>query len=191
MWLHSASGSIEHARLEVKGPLYEFFVNDHRRLERLLNRAAAKQPKFDMEAYGEFRSGLLRHIKMEENVILPAAQKARGGTPLAVASRLRTDHGALVALMVPPPSPGIVKAIRSILATHNRLEEGQGGMYDLCERMAGDNIDDLLSKVKTVPEVPLHPHNTSPRILEATRRAVERAGYRLDGPWESENGRKA
>ena len=164
----------------MNGPLYKFFVGDHRRLEKLLNRAAIRAPEYDMAVYGEFRSGLLKHIKMEENVIIPAALKARDGKPLAVAPKLRLDHGALVALLVPPPSPTIVKAIRGILSDHNRSEEDQGGLYDLCERLAGEQVDVLMKKVEDVPEVPVLPHKGGPNILEATRRALERAGYKLD-----------
>ncbi|MCX6144287.1 MAG: hemerythrin domain-containing protein [Ignavibacteriales bacterium] len=164
----------------MNGPLYKFFVEDHRRLEKLLNHAAASAPKYDMTAYGEFRVGLLKHIKMEENVIIPAAQKVRDGIPLAIAPKLRLDHGALVALLVPPPSPTVVKAIRGIMSDHNRTEESQGGLYDLCERLAGEQIDGLMKKVEDVPEVPALPHRTGPNILDAAKRALERAGYDLD-----------
>jgi hypothetical protein len=41
---------------------------------------------------------------MEEKVLLPAAQKARGGEPLQIAAKLRLDHGALAALLVPTPT---------------------------------------------------------------------------------------
>ena len=164
----------------MNGPLYKFFVGDHRRLEKLLNRAEVDRAKYDMAVYGEFRVGMLKHIKMEENVIIPAAQKVRDGIPLAIAPKLRLDHGALVALLVSPPSPTIVRAIRGILSDHNRTEESQGGLYDLCERLAGEQIDELMKKVETVPDVPVLPHKTGPEVLEATKRALERAGYNLD-----------
>jgi hypothetical protein len=164
----------------MNGPLYKFFVGDHRRLEKLLNRAASGGPKYDIAVYSEFRTGLLKHIKMEENIIIPAAQKVRDGKPLAVASKLRLDHGALVALLVSPPSPTIVKAIRGILLDHNRSEESQGGLYDLCERLAGEQVEDLMKKVESVPDVPVLPHKTGPHVLDATKRALQRAGYNLD-----------
>ena len=164
----------------MNGPLYKFFVGDHRRLEKLLNGATAGALEYDMEAYGEFRSGLLKHIKMEENVIIPAAQKVRDGKPLAIAPKIRLDHGALVALLVSPPSPTIVKALRGILSVHNRSEEVQGGLYDMCERFAGEQLEQLMKEVEGLPEVPVLPHNSGPNILEATRRALERAGYNLD-----------
>ncbi|MBW7937003.1 MAG: hemerythrin domain-containing protein, partial [Flavobacteriales bacterium] len=46
-------------------PLYDFFAQDHRRLEQLLEEATNKDV-VDMVLYNEFRSGLLTHIKMEE-----------------------------------------------------------------------------------------------------------------------------
>jgi hypothetical protein len=58
---------------------------------------------------------------MEEKILLPAAQRARGGEPLPVAARLRLDHGALAALLVPTPNPTILSALRGILARHNAL----------------------------------------------------------------------
>jgi hypothetical protein len=164
----------------MNGPLYKFFVEDHRRLEKLLNRATASAPKYDMTVYGEFRVGLLKHIKMEENVIIPAAQKVRDGVPLAIAPKLRLDHGALVALLVSPPSPTVLRALRGILSDHNRTEESQGGLYDLCERLAGEQVNELMKEVENVPSVPALPHKNGPEILEATKRALTRAGYNLD-----------
>ena len=164
----------------MNGPLYKFFVGDHRRLEKLLNRATASAPEYDMDFYGEFRSGLLKHIKMEENVIIPAAQKVRDDKPLAIASKLKLDHGALAALLVSPPTLTTIRALRAILSDHNRSEENQGGLYDLCERLAGEQIEELMKKVEEVPEEPVLPLNNGPNILEATKRALKRAGYNLD-----------
>jgi hypothetical protein len=41
---------------------------------------------------------------MEERVLIPAARRARGGAALPVARLLRLDHGAIAALLVPPPA---------------------------------------------------------------------------------------
>src|SRR5512144_53214 len=113
----------------VPGPVARYLSADHDRLDALLQRATAQTNTVDAAAYGEFRAGLLKHIGMEEKILLPAAQRARGGTPLPSATRLRLDHGALAALLVPTPSPAIVATIRRILAPHNRLEEEPGGVY--------------------------------------------------------------
>src|SRR3990172_1696317 len=121
----------------MRGALYDFFERDHRRLEMLLDKAIAPEDGFDMEAYTAFRQGLLKHIRMEETVLLPAALKLRGGDPLPIAAKIRLDHGALTALMVPPPSKTIIRAVKGILADHDLLEERPGGMYESIENLIG------------------------------------------------------
>jgi len=152
-------------------------TGDHERLADLLNRATATPGAFDGAAFTEFRRGLLRHIAMEEKVLLPAATRARGGEPLAIAAQLRLDHGALAALLVPSPTRGIVRAIRTILDRHNALEEGPDGLYATCERLAGPGADALAAELRATPEVPVAPHNDDPRATAATHRALARAGY--------------
>lgn len=164
----------------MSGELYDFFEQDHRRLELLLDRATAPEEGFDMEAYGAFRQGLLKHIRMEETILLPAAMKLRGGDPLPIAAKIRLDHGALTALMVPPPSKAIIRAVKGILADHDLLEEGPGGMYESIEDLSGLQASELLAKARVTPEVRLQPNQTGEYILEATKRAVARAGYNLD-----------
>jgi len=163
----------------MHGPIYRFLADDHDRLDELFRKAAADRENIDMDAYSQFRSGLLHHIRMEETVLLPAALRLQGGRPLSIAERIRLDHGALTALMVPPPDRSILNTLRSILQVHNALEEQEGGMYHVCEQLAGEEAEALLGQLKHVPEVPLHPHNPKPEILEATRRAVERAGHTM------------
>ncbi|MDD8017075.1 MAG: hemerythrin domain-containing protein [Bacteroidota bacterium] len=164
----------------MNGPLHQFFTSDHRRLEKLLDKATEKPDEITMEYYSQFRTGLLTHIKMEENILFVAAQQAREGTPLPIVAKLRLDHGALTALMVPPPSTAIIKALRHILEKHDLLEEESGGMYDACDALTQDHVDHLLKVLHTTSPVPVHPHNNSPLILDATRRALARAGYNFD-----------
>ncbi len=83
------------------GPLADFLAEDHRRLDTLLDSALADPDKVDGAAYDRFRAGLLRHIGMEEKILLPAAQRLRGGEPLPIAVKLRLDHGALATLLMP------------------------------------------------------------------------------------------
>ena len=132
-----------------------------------------------MDPYGEFRKGLLRHISMEEKIALPAIARRQGGSGLEAAGRIRLDHGALASLLVPPPDSSIVATIRSILQVHNRLEEEEGGFYQILDRLLGAEAESLLQKLRSIPEVPIMPHNSRPGVLDATRRAVERAGYRM------------
>jgi len=128
-------------------------------------------------AYDEFRRGLLKHIGMEEKILLPASQRLRGGEPLELAARLRLDHGALAALLVPTPTPVILRTLHTILESHNRVEEEAGGVYESCERLAGDAADQLLAQLQAAPEVPAAAHVDSPKVTAATRRALARAGY--------------
>lgn len=160
--------------------IHNYLADDHRRLDALLKRAIADPEHIDAEAYAQFRAGLLKHIGMEEKVLLPAAQKRRGGEPLPVARRLRLDHGALAALLVPSPSARVVAAIRTILNAHNPIEENPGGMYDQCEEIAESEADEILRRVQKYADVKVLPHVDSPFVVEAARRALARAGYDLE-----------
>jgi hypothetical protein len=89
------------------------------------------------------------------------------------------DHGAL-ALLVPTPTPSIVAAIRAILNQHNAVEEGPGGVYEQCEALAGDERDEILDTLRKAPEVRVASYNDGPNVIEATRRALAKAGYALE-----------
>ena len=91
----------------MPGPLSRFLAEDHMRLDGLLQRAVTDAGAINHAAYAAFRAGLLRHIGMEEKILLPAAQRWHGGTPLPLAAKLRLDLGALAALLVPTPTPAI------------------------------------------------------------------------------------
>jgi hypothetical protein len=159
------------------GPVARYLIDDHARLDALLQRAVERLPAIDLEAYGEFRRGLLRHIGMEEKILLPTAQRARDGIPLLAAGRLRLDHGAIAALLVPVPDAAIVAALRAILAGHNRLEEGPGGVYEACDRLAGSAGVALAAQLRAFPEVPVSAPVEFSRVAAATCRALVRAGY--------------
>jgi hypothetical protein len=159
------------------GVLYQYLSGDHDRLDALLESATAKSGVIDMETYSEFRKGLLRHISMEEKIVLPAIARWQGGRKADMAERLRLDHSAIVSLWVPPPSPSIILTLRSILAVHNSLEDREDGFYDLLERLAGPETERMLGELQGAPAVSVLPHNEQPDILEVTKRAVTRAGY--------------
>src|SRR5437868_14830473 len=97
------------------GMITEFLVEDHRRLDGCLHAAMAHPGTIDDRAYGQFRAGLLRHIGMEEKILLPAAQRQRGGESLSIAAKLRLDHGALASLLMPTPTAAILATIQGIL----------------------------------------------------------------------------
>ena len=170
---------IDHKVLTMPGDIHRYLAGDHQRLDGLLERAMRDPKNIDAAAYAEFRSGLLKHIAMEEKVLLPAARKLRGGEALPIAAKLRLDHGALTALLVPSPSASVVAAMRAILKAHNPLEEDPGGMYDQCEALAGAEAEPILNELKNYREVKVLPHVDNAFVMEAARRTLLRAGFEL------------
>lgn len=145
---------------------------DHHRLDLLLQRARGGGRAIDVEAYEAFRAGLLRHISQEERILLPTAQRLRGGDPLPVAVRLRADHAVLAALLVPRPTHAVLDTIASILQEHNPLEEGPTGAYASCERLAGEDEKTLVQQLENVPPVRLAPHVDGPHVDEHIERLL-------------------
>src|SRR5680860_1871527 len=95
-------------------PLHQFFEKDHRQIDMFLNRAIERPNKIEMDYYLQFRARLLRHIKMEEKSLFPAAKKVNPELIQELIPRYRLDHGAITALMVPPPTLSLIKVIRYI-----------------------------------------------------------------------------
>ncbi|MBX5481037.1 MAG: hemerythrin domain-containing protein [Myxococcaceae bacterium] len=145
------------------GPIFELLEADHQRLDGLLARAVADPSRIDREACDAFRHGLLRHIAMEEKVLLPEAMR-RSGKSLPVARILRLDHAALAALLVPTPTPEGISTIGRILSEHNPLEEGPEGLYATCERLVGAQADALVERMRALPPVKVAAHFDGPRI---------------------------
>jgi hypothetical protein len=161
----------------MRGPIYRYLADDHVRLDTLLRKATAVPDRIDPEPYGAFRAGLLKHIAMEEKVLLPEAARLRGGEALPIAAKLRVDHGAIAALLVATPTPGIVAALTVVLGEHNKIEEGPGGLYETCDELAGPAADAIVEKLKHVSEVRVSAYSDGPRVTEATSRALARAGF--------------
>jgi hypothetical protein len=164
--------------MEGVGPIRSFLADDHERLDVLLRSAVTSSGEIDLVPYREFRSGLLRHIGIEEKILFPASQRANGGRPHPTVARLHRDHGALALLLVPTPTAAIVEEIRSILDGHNEIEEGKGGVYDDCDRLLGDELDAVLERLRTYPPVKLAPHfdgvGVSRRAEDALRAVARR-----------------
>lgn len=116
---------------------------------------------------------------MEEKILLPAAQRWNGGRPLSIAAKLRLDHGALAALLMPTPTPDIIATLRRVLEQHDLVEEGSDGLYEICDRLAGTEAEQLMTGLRATPEVAVLPHSDTPAVLGAVHRALERAGYTL------------
>lgn len=148
------------------GPLHQFLSDDHARLDALLGKASADPRALDLAAYAAFRGGLLRHIGMEERILFRDARRRRAGAPLAVTARLRADHSALAALLVPTPTHALLATVRAILEEHNRLEEDPGGAYEACDLLAADDAQQLVAALRAAPEVRQAPHFDGPLVHE-------------------------
>ncbi|MGM5470303.1 hypothetical protein ACS386_08495 [Flavobacteriaceae bacterium LMO-SS05] len=167
--------------------LHQFFTKDHHRIEKLLNKATENPDEIDMNYYLPFRTQLLRHIKMEEKTLFPAAKKANPDVMQELLPRYRLEHGALTALLVPPPTLSLIRVIKYILEKHNLAEEEPGGLYDVCETLTQGQTQDLLDQLVATKEVPVHPPNPAPIAIESARRALNRAGYDFDKIYNNSN----
>jgi hypothetical protein len=159
--------------------IHDLLAADHARLDALLAAALARPGEVERPAYDAFRAGLLRHIAMEEKILLPAARAARG-EPLPLAAALRRDHAALASLLVPPPTPEVALAIRDLLDRHNPLEEGEGGVYRACDDLLAAERDEIVHRLRAAPPVALAPYLDNPRVRAHIRSLL--AASRGSGP---------
>lgn len=159
--------------------LSRYLERDHVRIEALLDEAVRDPERFDHRAFETARARLLRHIGIEEKILLPDAARRRGGVPLPVARRLRRDHGAIASLLVPTPDHALVRELQSILVAHDPLEEGPTGLYATCEALAGDEAAELLRRAEAFPEVPLAKHYDGPRAPRTAQEALARSSSHL------------
>ena len=143
------------------GPIERFMTEDHVELHRLLE-AATAGPVIDAGAYARFRHDLLRHIGMEEKILLPVARERRAGAPLEVAAALHADHGAIAKLLVRSPTSSIVASLRDLLARHNFLEEGPTGLYATCDTLVGTDAAAVVARLRGQPRVPLAEYYDGP-----------------------------
>jgi hypothetical protein len=150
---------------------------EHLQLEALLDLMQSRNQERNAETYQIFRETLLRHIRIEERVLLPIVKERSDGSSLALAARLRLDHGAFAAMMMLPPTPNALAAVRSVLKIHNPLEDGPGGVYERCDELTGPDRQELLLKIQNVPRVPVSPYVASSSVFSAVRRVLSRAGY--------------
>jgi hypothetical protein len=164
----------------MPGPIFRFLAEDHARLDALLAAAVAAPGEVDLAAFGAFREGLLRHIALEEKILLPAARAARGGEPLPQARRLRVDHGAIAALLVGTPRPEVAGELRKILVPHNVVEEGEGGVYETCEALLAAEAAALIERMRAYPPVKVARYQDGPRVCRTAEEALRISGLQAE-----------
>ncbi len=154
------------------GPLRRYMTHDHARLDALLAASTARADAFDAGAFERFRAGLLRHIGIEEKILLAEARARRGGEPLPRAARLRIEHAAIASLLVPTPTPAIAAELRGLLAVHNALEEGDGGLYDELDTLAAADAGPLVERARAAVEPPLARHFDGAGVMRTAAEAL-------------------
>lgn len=153
--------------------LTDFLTRDHERLDALFEQAIRDADTIDYEAYAEFREGLLRHIGIEEKILIADAKQREGGREyLPLFQQIRLEHSAIALLLVPTPTHEIMAEIRTLLEQHNPREEGPEGLYMICERLAGEDAKALLERAKEAPKVPVAKHYDGPRAHRTAASAL-------------------
>ncbi len=147
--------------------LHDYLARDHDRLDAHLRAALLDDGSIDEQSYAEFRRGLLRHIGIEQKILFLELRRRVGESELV--KQLHRDHAALSALLVPPPTKEGIETIRAILDRHNPLEEAPGGLYEIFEDAAGEELAGLMKRVRGYPQVPMAPYSDTPLL----RRSIE------------------
>lgn len=153
------------------GPIVKLLAAEHLVLDALLSGALARPGEVDRRAYDDFREALLRHIAIEEKILLAGARQARGGEPMPEERQLHVEHGALAALLVAPPTRELGLEIRKILGPHNALEE-EGGVYERCEALLADRAEEILRRVRQYPAVKVAAYQDGPRVCHTAEEAL-------------------
>jgi hypothetical protein len=148
----------------------------------------ANEAAFDHAAFEEFRAGLLRHIGLEEKLLLLHA-RAKKGAPLPITRTLRVEHAALASLLVPTPDRALVGEIEGLLERHNQKEEGDAGLYAECAALGPKDEDgELLERMRATPPPPLAKHfdgkgahRSAAAALAAAEKSAKKSATRAAG----------
>ncbi len=123
--------------------VFEYLAWDHDRLEEIYRgfQAHCRSGAWSEAAreFGEFRTGLERHIRMEEKVLFPAFERAtnqpgdRGPTGVMLMEHEQIKRALLMiheVVVMPAPKPTLDRVIKwetellTVLSAHNEKEEG-------------------------------------------------------------------
>jgi hemerythrin-like domain-containing protein len=163
------------------GPIVKLLAADHLVLDALLSGALAPSGEVDRRAYDDFREALLRHMAVEETILLAGAREARGGEPLPEERQLRLEHGALAMLLVASPTRQLALEIRKILGPHNALEE-EFGVYDKCEALLADRAEEILHQVRQFPAPRAAPYQDGPGVCRTAEAALRLSRKQRERP---------
>lgn len=146
----------------------ELLAAEHRQIAEWQAQARAG----DAESYQKFRGALLRHIGIEEKILILELRAVGIEPPMA--AQLKIDHSAFVGLLVPPPDDQIFDRISELSRLHDPLEEGEEGLYPLADRHL-KNIPEILERIAQAPIPPMLKNNPDERAYIAADRLYARA----------------
>ncbi len=131
--------------------LTDVLLREHRELLAMITACTRREGEVDLHAFDQYRLRQLRHVAIEEKVLLPALAER---TPLGPAFQngLRKDHETIVVLCVTAPDPDFVHDLQEFIAWHQRVEEQPGGLFELYQRHVGDDrgVDKALAQLPAI-----------------------------------------
>jgi len=139
-------------------------VGEHAETLARLAACSLRDGTVDLKRFDDFRHALLRHIAIEEKVLMPALTKAMGKLPL-FQNGLRKDHAGVAALCVPRPSREWLDDLKELLEHHHRVEEAPGGFYALLDQHCGGDPH-LHLAVSSFPKLDLPDFVRGPRVRQ-------------------------
>ncbi len=148
--------------------------HEHAELIALLDRCVEPSGGVNLRAFDEFRRRQLRHLAIEEKVVMPALARRKKLVP-AFQNALRKDHESIVVLCVTSPNPDFVRDLKELIAWHQRVEEQPGGLYDLFDRFVGDDPQ-VATALAQLPPVALPPLASGKEVAQVLRQLMRELG---------------
>ncbi|MBI2834906.1 MAG: DUF2249 domain-containing protein [Acidobacteria bacterium] len=141
----------------------DYLEADHRRLDRILENVRRQARGGALEgaagSFGEFSTGLNRHIDAEEDVLFPAFEQLTGVTE-GPTTAMRFEHVEIRRLLGEVASAlaaghaeratASIGELHGVLAAHNMKEEGV--LYPVTDEAAGSAraVDDLVRRMQAI-----------------------------------------
>ncbi len=155
--------------------LIEQLTRDHVAIPRMLDRCLLPSGAVDLRRFDEFRRFALRHVMIEERVLMPLLERRLGRAP-AFQNAMRKDHEAIAALCVPTPDPEWIGDLRELMTYHNQVEEQPGGFYALFDQHLAAEEKAVEAAFAALPALVLPPLQRGPQVGELLREVLRQLG---------------
>ncbi len=132
--------------------IYKFMSGDHSRLDYIFQEfRKSKNPMEARQLFLQFRAGMERHMKWEEDILFPLAGK-KLGEGSAMIDELIMQHGRIregikeMSASLKERDAGLESDLERLLAAHDRMEEN--GIYPwIDDYVDGKERNDALSRM--------------------------------------------